>query len=104
MSRQDDFLISVVDIYNKFFYLFYKSKANVKDFFILLLQFMLKWRRILEETLLSRKQSYLPHSLFLRDERGGEVLLWLECTQGNAMDGHSRVNSAHGAPGGEFCS
>lgn len=48
------------------------------------------------------KQS--PHSLALIDERGGGVLLWLECTQRNAMDGHSRVNSAHSTPGGRISS
>lgn len=35
----------------------------------------------------------------MTDERGAEVLLWLECTQRNAIDGHSGVNSAHSAPG-----
>lgn len=51
-----------------------------------------------------RKQSQRPHSLVLTHERGGEVLLWLECTQRNTMDGHSRVNSVPSAPGGQISS
>lgn len=45
------------------------------------------------------KVSSFTYSSVLIDEQGGEVLLWLESTQRNAMDDQSRVNSAHSAPG-----
>lgn len=40
----------------------------------------------------------------LTNKRGGKVLLWLECTQRNAIDGHSRVNTAHFILGEEISS